>query len=70
MSDDTDSMPLDGDADLTAAERLQLRRMIRDDERASWARRKLRVIVPAVVAVVTVCYQAWDWAIKHIRVAP
>lgn len=67
---DSDGMPLDGEADLTPAERRELRRMIRDDERAVWARRKLRFLVPVLVAVVTAIWQAVEWAVKHVRVTP
>ena len=70
MGDDTDSLPLDGDKELTSAERLMLRKMMRDEERASWARRRLKILIPALVAVVAAVWQAADWAIRHIQVRP
>jgi hypothetical protein len=70
MADDSDTLPLEGEPELSPAERLMLRRMIRDEERATWARRRLRVLVPAMVAVVTMVWHAVDWAIKHVRVTP
>lgn len=70
MGDDTDSLPLDGDKELTSAERLMLRKMMRDEERASWARRRLKFLIPAFVAVVAAVWQAADWAIRHIQVRP
>ena len=47
-----DSLPLDGDKGAHPAERLMLRKMMRDEERASWARRRLKILIPAFVAVV------------------
>ena len=70
MGDDTDSLPLDGDKELTSDERLMLRKMMRDEERASWARRRLKILIPAFVAVVAAVWQAADWAIRHIQVRP
>lgn len=70
MSDDTDGIPLDGDTELTPEERKVLRRIIRDDERASWAWKRLKVITPAVVAVAVGVWQAIDWIAKHVKVTP
>lgn len=69
MTDESDSMPL-ADSDLTAEERRALRRMIRDGERASWALRKLRWLVPMVVAIVVAFANAWDWWGAHFTVKP
>lgn len=70
-SDDTDPMPLDGSAPLTAAEVKQLRRLLRDDDRATWARKQLRHLVwPLVVAVVVAIWQAGQWVISHVQVRP
>lgn len=70
MSVDTDDMVLDGEAELSATERRTLRRLILDDERATWARRRLRVLIPAVVAMVIAIYQFADWVLKHVKVTP
>lgn len=70
MNDDTDGMPLDGESELTPAERRALRRIIRDDERATWARRKLRVLVPAGVGVVVALWQGAEWVVRHITFKP
>lgn len=66
MTQDSDSMPLDGAPDLNEQERLALRRLIRDEERAAWARRKLKVVMPAIVAFVIGTWQLIDWAKTHI----
>ena len=66
---ESDTMPL-GDSELTAEERKALRRLIRDDERASWAWKRLRVVTPVAVAVVVALWQAWDWAVRHVKVNP
>lgn len=70
MSDESEGMPLDGDAELTVEERKALRRLIRDDERASWAWKRIKVVTPAAVGVVVALWQAWDWARAHIRMVP
>lgn len=67
---DTDSLPLDGDPELTTEERLALRKLLRDEERASWAWRQLRVLAPVAVAVVVGMWQFWDWLAKHVKVTP
>lgn len=70
MNDETDGMPLDGEAELTPDERKALRRLIRDDERASWAWKRLKVLMPAMVALVVGIWQAFDWVVKHVKVSP
>lgn len=65
---DSGSMPLDGQPDLSEAERLALRRIIRDEERASWARSKLRVFVPGAVAIVVAVWQAVEWIRNHVTI--
>ena len=62
-------MPID-DAELSPAERKALRRMLRDEERSSWAWKRLRVVTPVVVTVMVALWQAWDWFVKHVRVTP
>jgi hypothetical protein len=63
-------MPLDGESDLTPAERRAIRAIIRETERMTWARKKLRVLAPAFVAVVVVIWQLVEWVQKHIRYTP
>jgi hypothetical protein len=62
-------MPL-VDSPLTAAERKALRRLLRDEERASWAWKRLRIVTPIVVGVMVAMWQAWDWVAKHVRFSP
>lgn len=69
MNDESDAMPL-GDDELSPEERRALRRLLREDERMTWMRRKLKVILPAVVAAVAAAVAVWDWVVKHIRVVP
>ncbi len=63
-------MDLDGDEPLTPDERQHLRRLIRDDDRMTWARRKMRVFVPGAVAVVIGLWQCLLWIRDHVRVSP
>ena len=67
---DTDPMDIDGAAPLTPPEIAHLRRVLRNDDRTSWAMRKLRVFTPVLVAFVVGAWQLWDWAAKHLRVTP
>ena len=69
-ADDSDTMPLEGDPELTAAERLALRRLIREVERAVWARRQLRLWAPILVGVVSGMAAAWAWLANHVKVTP
>jgi len=62
----SDSMGLDGDEPLSPEERLHLRKLMRDDERLTWARRKAKVIVPALIALVIGIWQLIDWLRLHV----
>jgi hypothetical protein len=69
MTRDTDSAPL-SDAPLTPQENRALRGVLRDDERATWAWKKIKVIAPAVIGVAVVFVNSWDWLVKHVRFTP
>ena len=61
--------PLDLDepgAPLTPDEREHIRGLLRDDDRATWARKKIMVLVPIIVGGVTLLYQLVDWARLHV----
>lgn len=68
--DDSDAIPLDGEAELTPDERLAFRKMVRDQERARWAMRRLRVWVPIIGSAIYGLFHAIDWAIKHLTIKP
>jgi hypothetical protein len=68
--DSSDNMPLDGESAFTPDERKALRAMLREQERMTWARKKLKVFVPALVAVVVATWQIVEWVQKHIRYTP
>ncbi|MGV0999707.1 MAG: hypothetical protein ACOYBQ_10305 [Fluviibacter sp.] len=59
-------VPLDG-RPLEEIEILALRQVLRDEDRTRWARKQLRVIAPAVVAIVTGVWSLWDWFLRHIK---
>lgn len=67
---DTEPMDLDSTVPLTKQEVEHIRRVLRDDDRATWARKKLAVILPIVVAVVTGLWQLYEWAARHLKVTP
>jgi hypothetical protein len=54
--------------DLTPEEVEKVRGLIEEGERAAWAFKKLKVLVPIVVAVVVAVWQAGEWVVRHVRV--
>lgn len=70
MSDDSDGIPLEGEPELTPAERLAVRRLLVADARASWARKQLRVLLPIAVACVVGLWQLFEWVRAHISFKP
>lgn len=44
------------------------RQMALADERATWARKKLAVLVPILVGIVTVVFTVVDWIRDHVSV--
>lgn len=67
---DSDHLPLDGRTPLSEAEIKHLRRLLRDDDRATWAMRQLRWILPAAVAIVVAVWQAIEWVVRHVKPSP
>lgn len=65
--DESRPSPLDGDTPLTAEERRRLRGLLLDDDRATWARKKLMVLVPVVVSAIVGLWQAWEFLSKHVK---
>jgi hypothetical protein len=64
---DSGALPLDGAPDLNEDERLALRRLLRDQERNTWALRQARWIVPVIVSMVIGVYHFIDWLVKHYK---
>jgi hypothetical protein len=54
--------------DLTPEELTRLRELIVESDRASWAWKKVRILVPAAVAVVYTLWQVWEWVRDHVKV--
>ena len=67
---ETDSMPLDGESPLTQAEVLRLRVLLREDDRATWLRKQIRVFTPWLVATVAAAYSFGSWIVSHWKAAP
>ncbi len=70
QQDESGPAPLDGHAPFTTQEVARLRRLLVDDDRATWARKQLRIIVPLVVSVVVGAYQLWAWVERHLQIKP
>lgn len=49
----------------TDFERKRLRKLLQDDDRATWLRRQVRILTPWVVAIVGGCYGAWNFIATH-----
>jgi hypothetical protein len=54
--------------DLTPEELTRLRELIVESDRATWAWKKVRILVPAAVAVVYTLWQVWEWVRDHVKV--
>ena len=67
--DDTLTEQHDGEP-FAPEERRRLRRLLLEAERASWARKKLMVLVPVVTSLVVGLWQLWSWIEKHLKVVP
>ena len=64
----SDSMPLDGEAELSIDERRALRRIIRDTERASWVWQMLRAYLPWMTTIIGGLGTAIYWLVTHFNV--
>lgn len=49
----------------TELERRRLRKLLQDDDRATWLRRQVRVLTPWLFAVVGGLYGAWNYIAAH-----
>jgi hypothetical protein len=65
-SSQSDPIPLDGEPDLVSAERLWVRKAMRDDARMSWARKQARWILVTISAAVAGGWALFGWIRDHI----
>lgn len=63
----TDVADLDGMTPLSEGELRRLRKLLLDDDRATWLRKQIRILLPVVVTAVAAIWGVWEWASKHIR---
>lgn len=63
---ESDPMPLDGERELDPAERLWVRKAMRDDARMSWARKQLRWILVTAASVAVGGWAFVEWVREHI----
>jgi hypothetical protein len=67
MTSQSDPLDMsDPGAPLTPEECEHLRRILRDDDRRSWALKQIMVLTPIAVGAVTAVYQLWDWVRAHV----
>lgn len=50
---------------LSEDELRKVRELMRNDDRQKWAVRQLKILAPAVVAIVTLCYALGAWIASH-----
>lgn len=63
---ESDPIPLAGEPDLEAAERLWVRKAMRDDARMTWARRQMRWILVTLSALAAGGWALFGWVRDHI----
>ena len=52
---------------LTEQEIRHLREIMQSDDRATWARKQIKVFGPWMVGVVVGIWQFWNWAYAHFK---
>ena len=63
---DTAPIAMSGEP-LAETEIARLRRVLLDRDREEWAWKKIRVVTPGIIAIVTVFWQGWDWIVRHLK---
>lgn len=63
---ESDPIPLDGDPELDVAERLWVRKAMREEERMRWAQKKLRWVAVSVVSLAGAGWAAYEWLRAHV----
>ncbi len=63
---ESDPIPLEGEPELGPAERLWVRKAMRDDARMTWARKQLRWILVTVASVAAAAWALFGWVRDHI----
>jgi hypothetical protein len=59
--DDLDAGPL------SEVEVMRLRKLLRADDRATWARKQIMTFTPWVVGLVSGLWAAWEFITKHFK---
>jgi hypothetical protein len=59
--DDLDAGPL------SEIEVMRLRKLLRADDRATWARKQIMTFTPWVVGLVSGLWAAWEFITKHFK---
>lgn len=63
---ESDPVPLEGESELDAAERLWVRKAMRDDGRMTWARKQLRWLIVTAAAIGGGGWAAYEWLRDHV----
>lgn len=73
LTSESDRAPLDEwhrQLPLSEDELRRLRKLLVDEDRATWLRKQLKVIVPAMVFVLSTCYALGVWIASHFSWKP
>lgn len=70
MIDDSSPAKFDDYNPFTPDEVRRLRKLLTDDDRATWARKQLRIIVPLLVTILVGAYNLWAWIERHLKITP
>lgn len=70
MIDDSSPAKFDDHNPFTPDEVRRLRKLLTDDDRATWARKQLRIIVPLLVTILVGAYNLWAWIERHLKITP
>ena len=66
---DSDGIPFD-ESEFTASERARVRKLLEEQERLNWAKRKARILIPVFIALVGGMWSVIDWVLRHVKFNP
>jgi hypothetical protein len=67
LNEDSDPIPLESDMPLTPDEIRHMRRLMLDDDRATWLRKQVKVWLPWLLTIVAGLWAFIDWVMKHVK---
>lgn len=62
-------MPFE-ESEFAPSERARLRKLLMENDRAMWAWRKSKIVVPILVAIIVGTWSVIEWILRHIQFKP